>query len=350
MLFATVVSLFFALLSAQESQPQQQNNEQKLVAEVEVVEGLGGCGCGKPVCLNPIVHYQNYQDVNVDVKEYYNYETTFPAIGDQLYAWTELALGGASQNNGLFVSGSPVNPAVIGRNIPVKLEAEKAVYLSAQMDFSASNGVDITSPLGFAADPFYGNGFLRAFDSNSTGLEFAFILTDQTVYAIYGRSDIFQSPSNDYISFRYLVPIATRQDASIYTLIFNKDEMSTTWMIDGVVRFVIPTAGKLIDERFAIEVAAGTLAQSAYPTFLDISMGVSSILGDGIPHSACQEAIFDYCQRNQTILLAQNVECTYEPVQDPTTYTINLELVVSMFSLVEASTMKPACSCPCLSK
>lgn len=332
MLFTILVSLLAVFVSA----------------EVEEIDVAAGCGCGvqKPTCLNPNVHYQNYQDVNVDVVEYYNYISTFPVVGGQDYAWSLIGSGNTLYSNGYF-SSDDADTVTLTRNTDLVLEAGQVSYISAKMDFSVSDVSGVSSPLGVDSDPFYGFGFLQAYGNTVTGLQYAFVLTNGTTYALYGRTAEFQSPQNNYNSFLYLVPIMAHQDGSIYTLVFNKDEATVSYMIDGVVRLGIPTSGQLIDSKFLIEPVTGGWPQPAFPHTLQISMGITRFT-EGIPNTACQEAIFDYCDRTQSIVLASNVECTYEPIQNFEEWSLTDELVISMFSITQASYMLPACGCACI--
>jgi len=336
LLLSLLASIYVSAVESIEFQAPEAN---KLAVEAQ------GCpNAGKPSCLNPIVHYQNYQDVFVDVEEFYNYETSFPVVGPEPYAWTFDGTGGATYNQGLFYTYGGFS--TLTRNSPLELHVQEAYYVSAQMDFNSTDPVGVESPLGIDSDPFYGYGFLRAYDLNVTGLEFGFVLTNTVVYATYGRDPSLQTPENNYLAFLYLIPIMTSLDNSIYTMIFNRDEMSVSWMVDGIVKLLIPTAGKPIDSRFMIEDLGGVWPNSAFPSSVTLQMGIARFFNfnDNLPHTACQEAIFNYCDRTQSIFNAVNVNCTYEPAQLET--FSNEELIVSMFQVVEATNLPPACSCP----
>jgi hypothetical protein len=340
MLFTSLIALFVAFLAAEEN-PAPALSKATFVAEA--IEGLDGCGTGKPTCLNPVIHYQNYQDINVDVIEYYNFETSFPMIGYDNNTWT---ITNEGYTDGFFqiFSGSPI---FMNRVSPLLLEGQEVTYISAQLEYTMfDDPEEITSPLGAEGDPFYAAAFFTVYDDVDTGLEYGFALTNTTVYAIYSRSNVTQTPENNYRAFSYLVPIQTVRPNSIYTFILNKADGSVSWMIDGTIRMVIPISGKLIDERFMINDQGGLYQHAAFPDAVYISIGGNRIY-TGIPHTACQDAIFQYCDRSQNIFHADNVQCVYEPIQDYGTYSIYAQLLWSMFSITQATAMKPACNCPC---
>lgn len=332
MIFSTLITLFASLVVAQE-----------LVEEKEGIRPCGG-GCFANSCLNPQVHFQNYQDINANVAEYYNFQTSFPLLNNESYGWT-VTNEGYIDGEFQMLAGIPI---FMMRNSPLLLENQDITYISAQLDYMnfAEDPLTITSPLGAGGDPFYASGLFSAVDNTQTGLEYAFALTNTTVYAIYGRTNVTQTPLNDYTTFRYLVPIQPIHSNSIYTFVFNKEDQSVAWMIDGTVRMIIPISGKLIDEKFQIGEFTGTTLFAAFPNSLSIAVG-GDRLSNGSPHTACQNAIFQYCDRTQSIFNATSVECTYEPVQDPSEYFINQLMDWTMFSITQATLMKPACGCQC---
>lgn len=333
MIFSTLIALFAAIVAGQDSQA-------KSPVAVETERCGGGCGAGKPACLNQVVHFQNNQDINVDALEYYNFETSFPYLnfeGD--YGWT----AGEGYTDGLFQfqTGAPV---FLTRNEPLVLEDHEVTYISAQIEYvSYDDPEQIESPLGSGGDPFYAAGFFLAYDFIDTGLEYGYAITNSTVYAIYGRSNITQTPNNNYKAFSYLVPIQPLKSNSNYSLIMNKEDGSVSWMIDGSIRMVIPVSGKLIDERFMINNEGGIFTHAAFPDSVTISIG-GDRLYTGSPHTACQDAIFQYCDRSQNIFHADKCECVYEPVQIDG-FSIRGEMLLNMFSVVTVIPMKPACSC-----
>lgn len=340
MIFASLVSLIAATVVSQEIQA----DEAKAPFVGEALEGFGRCGgCGKPSCLNPVVHFQNYQDVNTDVIEYYNFETSFPLIGFEAPTW-EISNEGYDNGDFQMISGSPI---FLTRNAPLVLENRDVTYISAQLEYASfvSTEFDIESPLGAGGDPFYAAAFFSAYDSVDTGLEYAFAITNSTVFAIYGRSNVAQTPENNYKAFRYLVPIQPHLSNSTYTLILNHEDGSVGWMIDGIIRMVIPISGKAIDQKFMIEDQGGVVQQAAFPSAVTVSIG-GDRLYTGVPHTACQEAIFQYCDRGQSVFNATNVECVYEPIQESFFFIFH-QMSINMFSITQATAMKPACSCPC---
>lgn len=300
------------------------------------------CPAREPVCLSPAIHFQNYQDVNVAVEEAYDFVNTLPLLGPGPAEWTVSSDGGASYVNGVF---SAVNEyVVLTKNAPVALSPGGATYVSTLMDFTAV-GLGIDSPLGLNTDPYYGFGFLSVYDMTVADIYYAIVLTNAKVYVLYSRSGSLRSINNDYLAFTYLIPVSDYLPFTTYTIVLNSDQGITSFLMNGVVKLAILQPGFLIDQKFLINPVTGDYPRPAYAQSLVVQLGISRLtIGD--PHTACQEATFDYCNRQQSLQNAVDVVCTYEPIQ-LTPYTVDMTLILSGLSVTRATAMSPACSGRC---
>lgn len=325
---------------------QPQPEELKLADGVEAAEGRKPCqSCWvQPECPKPPV--QNNQDINVSVHEFYDFSNVLPIIGNLTTNWSLYEQGTATYVDGVFSSTG--DQVWLERNSPIVFNDfdQQVVYLTAKMDFDmVAEGV--TSPLGYESDPSYGAAYMGMYDFVDTGLSYGFVITPKTVYAAYSRSPIFQTQDNFYMAFVYLVPIAPRQVSAFYTLAIDAARKYVGYTINEQVKLGISKSGEPIDSKFLVNDFGGIFPQGVFPSQAVVQVGIWRITFDN-PHTACQEAIFNYCSTAYDIWSAQPIQCTYEPVQDPNTYTVDMQLVLDGFSLVTAGKMKPACGCLCI--
>ena len=327
--------------------------EAQLELEVEEADGLGKpkpnpCGCApivcppNPTCRGPRDNFANYLNVNMDIADYYNFQTSFPDIGT---GWALYGPPGTSYANGVFTSLGPNNYIIDGASVAI--ESDATVYFTGQLQFESVNNVATT--LGADNDPFYGSGYLGVQDDVTTGLEFAFVLTNKTVYALYARSPSFRTGSNNYFAFRYLVPISSRipNDHNVYTMGLNRAISAVTWMINGVIKMQITRVGQQIDNRFALNNYGGNQPLSVFPAAVKPKMGIVTFT-DPTTHTACQATIYNYCDRTQSLLVAANNICAYAPIPDPG-YQVTMSMIVDLFSISSASLLPSACDCRPLS-
>lgn len=291
-----------------------------------------------PVCRGPRNNYANYLNVNMDIIDNYNFQTSFPDIGT---GWALYGPPGTSYANGVFTSIGPDDYIIDVTSF--NIDSDATVYMTSQYQFENVNNVATT--LGADSDPFYGSGYMGAVDDVSTGLEFAFVITNKTVYALYARSPSFRTGSNNYFAFRYLVPIYSRipNDHNVYTMSFNRAISVVTWMINGVVAMQVTRVGQQIDNRFAINNYGGNQPLSVFPAAMKAKMGIITYTNP-TTHTACQATIYNYCDKSQSLLVAANNICAYAPIPDPG-YTVSMSMIVDLFSITSATTLPSACDC-----
>lgn len=272
----------------------------------------------------------------MNILDFFNFITSMPDIG---VGWGLYGPPGTTYSAGAFTSTGP--DVIVTKGTSTSLGLEDVVYFTAQMSFITIN--DVITLNGADSDPFYGSGILSVYDDITTGLQFAFVLTNKTVYALYSRSPALRTPTNNYFAFTYLVPILSRlpTDYNVYTLVLNRKTQQVTWLINGNVKLLISRVGQAIDNRFSLVNLAGNQPASVFPTAVKTAFGIYTFT-DSNAYTACQGTIFDYCTQNVQAA-SQNI-CAYAPLPTPG-YNADMAFVVSSYSASSASTLPPSCGC-----
>lgn len=347
------IAAYLALASGNTSTEEVGLDALKNAVEVNVPEGAEQeerCRKPKPTkpcCTKPTTcptlcsartYFQNYLDINVTILEHYNFQTSFPDVGVN---WQLTAPPpDTSYSNGVFAS--------LGSNVYIEelsnfsIGSEETVYMTAQYTFSNTN--DVATALGADEDPFYGCGLVSMIDTVTTGFQFAFVLTNTMVYAMYSRDPALRTPSNNYFAFTYLVPISARQsgDHNVYTIGLNRMSATITWLINGMVKMQVLRPGSPIDIRFATSNLGGVIPPIIFPTQMRPLMGIFTFtVADS--QTACQQTLFNYCDRSVSITNAANSLCVYAPLPVPATYNVDLIMEIDLFSITRASALEPAC-------
>ncbi len=232
----------------------------------------------------------------------------------------------ASNDLQLFISNQKFEVPGLGGEIEVR----------GDMAFQAEveSGL-ILSPAGIDLDPLYGASQFGAIDL-SQGWIFTMIQTNLRVYALYGRLPYGQSLVNNYYSFSYLVPIATRglHTSNDMSIVMNKAHFTVSYRIEGVERLYIERIGGPLDRQFQFSDEGGIIQCMGFPNTFQILIGTGLLVKAGNPYTACQSSnVFDQCIENY--LEADNVVCDYYLAQDPSTYVIDYTLTVEFFTVVE---------------
>lgn len=220
------------------------------------------------------------------------------------------------------------------------LVEEDVLHISMNATFRNSVS-GATSPLGFDEDVYYGCGALVAVDF-STGFVFDHLVTNTKIYALYNRLPIYQSPDNDYLSFSYMIPIASRKpdEYNLLTMSFNKREGTVDYLVDGRRRLRLTKVGLPIDEKFKTIPSTGSVPTLLYPNAM--AFGPGALIAQEL-FPVCQGTTFDQCLRKQTIFNARLTNCQYAPIQDPNTYTADYSLTMSNWSIYRTSCLEPPC-------
>lgn len=231
-----------------------------------------------------------------------------------------------SSNPGLYMSNQAFTVPGLGSEIEVTGHmAFQAEWLSGLLQ----------SPAGIDLDPLYGTGQLGAFDPTQ-GWLFALMLTNLRVYALYSRLPLAQSPTNDYVAFSYLVPIATRglYSSNDLSIVMNKAHFTVSYRIQGMERLFIERVGGPIDERFILADDGGLVQCMGFPDSFHVIIGTGMLPNAGDPYTVCQsQQVFDQCE--ETILEADHVVCDYQPMQNPGSYNVGLTLTIENFGVLE---------------
>lgn len=262
-----------------------------------------------------------------------NYQTALNGIS--LSQWTALPGANTGTVIGNVISGNTAAPMVLGSNAVYPLPLYGTWQLQAAMSFAASNPTGtITSPFGYAQDPFYGQGFFGGVDLTD-GWNLGFALTNTKIYAVYARLPTSQTIINNYFSFVYYVPIAQRSSSIVNTLglVINKQQNTVSWRADGFELLRITRPGQAIADKFRVGDFGGAVADVGLPSSLQIAIGVMRAQANGVPHSACQNAIFQACAEN--IDCAFRTLCQYANIQTAPPYGLDYTAAFNYISVIE---------------
>lgn len=223
------------------------------------------------------------------------------------------------------VRGSMAFQAVLNTDVPVGYKQAAGQKASGP----------ILSPKGIDGDPLYGSSQFGVFDHNQ-GWLFSLLETNTRIYALYGRLPSGHTPLNDYYSFAFLVPVATRTSVASNNLaiVMNKAHSSLSYRIEGVERLYIERVGRPLDTRFLLSDYGGSVFCKGFPETFHVIIGTGMLPVTGEPYTACQTTqVFDQCI--DTIYDAGHVCCSHVPKQNSTTYLLDYTLTVRDFGVTE---------------
>lgn len=327
MLIPSLLILAFVVIKGQSS-PEEDHKHYPRILE--------GQHCGRTACLNPAVRWQNYQDSNMDVLEFYNMVTSKLDVNT---SWGAIVSGDGQydQNTGLLTA-SQGSSVTLERDTQVALQANSTTFFQAVLRFNATNPVDIESPLGFDSDPAYGTGSMFVVDYVDTGLYYGFFLTNTVVYALYARL-----PTTPALTFTYLIPIYYRSEGNQDTYVLALDTMDhrVSWIINDFVYLAFEESGLPIDEKFLIVPLGGGDAVPVFPTAVLPYFTLGNLES---ANSTCQGGVLNWCDNT---LFNSTLVCQYAPIQNVTTYQLDLAMQLYRFSISVASAMPKPCACPC---
>lgn len=129
-----------------------------------------------------------------------------------------------------------------------------------------------------SSDPRLAAVATSAFDPE-TFVIFNFLLTNTMIYAMYERAPFARTPTDDYASFIYAVPVATRWVFQEHNLqiAFDKSGGKVRWIIDGIEVFRVKKIGSRINRTHMLLDRGGddTIVS---PDQLDCGMGMFTFL------------------------------------------------------------------------
>lgn len=209
-------------------------------------------------------------------------------------------------------------------------------------------GLQISSWIQFLAqtdstDPQYGYadfGF-NGFD----GFMFSFWITNNKVWALYGRLPTTQTPLEYYSSAIYLIPIADRPPAQsdLYELWLDANSKMVSWRMNNYELLRIkPTGLAEIDSKFMAADFGGYFPYAGFPENGVVTMGLgipNPQWYTGSPHTACMGTLFNDCL--DKLSNAKSAQCVYEPLSPPEFYP-NMAVVYQDLTVI-TRTMVDTC-------
>lgn len=351
--------------------------------------------------------------------------------GEQQWSYfTEPCTGQVYDGDGTFTGGpnlgttSEDGPLFLASNKHYRLYPCEVFEVSANYTYSALSPRNITSPLGFAADPAYGSALTGAFDTDS-GFSFYVITTSNRAYAMYSRvhswcpcvnatvsgcsgvrraacgdnacriQDILDDAAYprpvdpcgcegcpvttttattstttsttappvlkgraprrglekygfDYYAFTYLIPIAyLTPGARVLTAVqLNAGAPSVSYWVNGVNRLTIRDIGSPVDPKFLLAGYGGTAGYPDFPYSVQLALGLLAITEGTDGRTACQGGVYDECfQGGQSIEDARYTFCVRAPVQNATTYGLDLGMALSRYGASRITRVPRPC-CP----
>lgn len=276
-------------------------------------------GAHSPAC--------DYSPSNVQgiVQHYVNFQDSALVIGNTPngYKWLNCPCFTGIFQDG-FLQTSTGEAGLLASNQAFLIPKAGEVQLSSTFKFydQLKGSCNTTEIINMNENPFYGYGTLTAADWVS-GWSFGFVLTNYKIYALYGRIPIHQDPYSTLYNFpfTYLVPIAPRWPAALYTfgLVMNAAKKSVSYRIDEKEKLYLEPVGEAIDRRFLVNPTVPDPSNCPeFPESFHILLGNSRLVASGPDREqVCQNAIFNQCNNSLHNALNSTV-CQYNPIpQEP---------------------------------
>lgn len=216
------------------------------------------------------------------------------------------------------------------------------VQLSSTFKFydDLKGSCNTTEIINMNENPFYGYGTVTAADW-VTGWTFGFILTNYKIYAVYGRNPVHQDPYSTLYNFpfTYLIPIAPRWPAALYTfsLVMNAGAGTVSYRINEKEKLLLNRIGQALDRRFLVQtqVPDPNNCPDNFPQSFHIILGNGRLVASGAgKERVCQSALFNQCTQN--IHQANGTDCVYQPIpQEPFEKIVQLTTVFQDLSVVQ---------------
>jgi hypothetical protein len=289
--------------------------------------------------------------INFDTNDFYiGYDDDLP--------WNYAVVGTFWGNNGNVTEGffqpeGPAGPLAIVGNATYPIRHCDDLQITAQIK---STLLDSTLPeANLLNDPYVGCSFLEAFD-DATGLTFAFVITNKTIYAFYGRK-IWTEDNVQVQAFMYMIPIVDRPSAttfSTYQMVFSAKRGKVIFRVDGDDRFTITAVGGRLDSELS---AYNNPDTSSIPLDLIFPCSVRIELGTGqfnvlfnTREPICTD-VFPYCDCQINPIEYDEQICHNFVTYDPTAMNVTLLMWVNSLGVTRVFDIEPVCGCgqkPCL--
>jgi Family of unknown function (DUF6081) len=108
---------------------------------------------------------------------------------------------------------------------------------------------------------------------------FDFLITNETIYAIYERLPFGRPALGNYAAFTFNIPVAATSPGQSHqlTVAYDKSAGKVRWFVDGNERFSVDRIGHLLDRRY-MTIDHGGTPTIVSPNQLDCGMGMFTLL------------------------------------------------------------------------
>lgn len=119
----------------------------------------------------------------------------------------------------------------------------------------------------------------NVYDPN-TELFFNFLVTNDMIYAVYGRNADKRDPQEyNYAAFTFVIPLLWRKPTDVHKLkvVLNKRDNMVRWKIDATEYFRVTSVGARIDRTYMV-VDMGGADDSVFPNSIQYGFGSMTML------------------------------------------------------------------------
>ena len=108
---------------------------------------------------------------------------------------------------------------------------------------------------------------------------FDFLITNETIYAIYERLPFGRPALGNYAAFTFNIPLTATSPGQQrhLTIAYDRSAGTVRWLVDGIERFSIDRIGHLLDRRY-LTIDHGGVPQTVSPNQLACGMGLFTLL------------------------------------------------------------------------
>jgi hypothetical protein len=119
---------------------------------------------------------------------------------------------------------------------------------------------------------------------NETSTAFDFVLTNDRIYAFYGRPPFARGTLGNYAAFSHTIPLARRDpgDRHHFRIAYDRSAGVVRWLIDGEEAFRVDRIGLMLD-RDTLTLDHGGVETPVAPRQLSCGMGLLSLMDGSYP-------------------------------------------------------------------
>lgn len=136
-----------------------------------------------------------------------------------------------------------------------------------------------------------------AYDPN-TGLEFGFLMTNQAVYAVYGRKAwLSEAPSRDtsFVSARFAAAVKVQEKSDEpffkFRMVYDKNRNTMSYYIDDISVLIIRNLGHRLHEKYST-LDYGGESETLKPEFFKFGFGHFTFLDHQLPDNYARDMIY----------------------------------------------------------